>query len=124
MLLLSMVYEYNVTCIEYEVENMQVEIRDIELLVTKDVPEHGNVSGIRSESGTVKVIIPNDYTEFSLKISNPSEIMHRNVTKDGKILGLKKYAGKKIFVIDQSEDPMEQSILSYIIVKNETFMTN
>lgn len=86
---------------------MEINISNIELLLPKKVPKHGKVSGIKSESGTVRVIIPKENTKLSLKVSEPSEILQRNVTPDGKILGLSNYIGENIFIINQNIDDLD-----------------
>lgn len=86
---------------------MKIFINNIELLLPKKVPKHGKVSGIKSKRGAVRVIIPTKNTKLSLKVSEPSEILIRNVTPDGKILGLSNFIGENIFIIDQKEDDLE-----------------
>jgi hypothetical protein len=83
---------------------MEVKIEDIELLLPKKVPKHGKVSGIKSERGAVRVIIPKKDTKLLLTVYDPSELIVRNVTPDGKLLGLTNFVGKTIYVIDQKED--------------------
>ncbi len=69
---------------------------------------HGKVSGIKSESGVIRVIIPKEDTKLLLKVSEPSEILVRNVTPDGKILGLTNYIGKKIYIVDQQVEDLRK----------------
>ena len=85
---------------------MEIYINDIELLLPKKVPKHGKVSGIKSKRASVRVIIPKKNTKLSLKVSEPSEILLRNVTPDGKILGLSNFIGENIFIIDQNEEDL------------------
>lgn len=91
---------------------MEIKIEDVELLVPKKVPGHGKVSGIKSESGIVKVLIPRGNPKISIRISNAFEIIHRSVTSDGKILGLTNYSGQKIYVIGQTEETAMEGMLS------------
>ena len=101
---------------------MEININNIELLLPKKVPKHGKVSGIKSESGTVRVIIPKENTKLSLKVSEPSEILQRNVTPDGKILGLSNYIGKNIFIINQNIEDLdnETEMAPLIFEDNDT----
>ena len=89
---------------------MEIFINNIELLLPKKVPKHGKVSGIKSDRGAVRVIIPKENTKLSLKVSEPSEILLRNVTPDGKILGLSNFIGETIFIISQSEEDLKNEI--------------
>ncbi len=82
---------------------MELKIENIDLLLPKKVPKHGKVSGIKSERGRVRIIIPSEETKLSLTISEPSEMLVRSVTPDGKLLGLTNFIGKKIFIIDQKD---------------------
>ena len=79
---------------------MDLTINNIDLLQPKKVPKHGKVSGIKN-NGPVRVIIPNENTKLSLIVSEPSEVLARNVTPDGKVLGLTNYIGKTIYIINQ-----------------------
>jgi hypothetical protein len=83
---------------------MELKIEDIDLLLPKKVPKHGKVSGIKSERGAVRVIIPKENTKLSLIVSEPSEVLARSVTPDGKILGLTNFIGKNVYIIDQNEE--------------------
>ncbi len=83
---------------------MELKIENIELLLPKKVPKHGKVSGIKSERGIIRVIIPKENTKLSLIVSEPSEVLARNVTPEGKILGLTNFVGKTVFIIDQKEE--------------------
>ena len=87
---------------------MEINIDGIDLLLSKKVPKHGKVSGIRSTRGAVRVIIPKENTKLSLKVSDPSEVLLRNVTPDGKILGLSNFKGKHIFIVDQNEEELRK----------------
>ncbi len=87
---------------------MEINIDQIDLLLRKKVPKHGKVSGIRSERSAVRVIIPNKNTKLSLKVSDPSEVLLRNVTPDGKILGLSNFKGKQIFIVDHNEEELQK----------------
>lgn len=82
---------------------MRTEIPNIKLLKNKNVPGHGKVAGFTGNKNVV-VIIPSDDTKFSLVIEKPKEILKRKVTEDGKILGLTRYIGTEIFIIDTKED--------------------
>ncbi|VVB55538.1 Uncharacterised protein [uncultured archaeon] len=83
---------------------MEIKIENIDLLLPKKVPKHGKISGIKSEREAIRVIIPTDNTKLSLTVSEPSEVLVRNVTPDGKILGLTNFVGKTVFIIDQKEE--------------------
>ncbi len=83
---------------------MEIKIDNIDLLLSKKVPKHGKVSGVKSERGAIRVIIPNENTKLSLIVSNPSEVLARSITPDGKILGLTNFVGKNVYVIDQKEE--------------------
>jgi len=87
---------------------MEINIDGMDLLLSKKVPKHGKVSGIRSTRGTVRVIIPKENTKLSLKVSDPSEVLLRSVTPDGKILGLSNFKGKYIFIVDQNEEELRK----------------
>ena len=82
---------------------MEIKIENIDLLLSKKVPKHGKISGIKSERGAIRVIIPTENTKLSLIVSEPSEVLARTVTSDGKILGLTNFVGKDVYVIDQKE---------------------
>lgn len=82
---------------------MELKIENIDLLLPKKVPKHGKVSGIKSERGRVRVIIPTENTKLSLTVSEPSEMLVRSITPDGKILGLTNFIGKNIYIIDQKD---------------------
>lgn len=82
---------------------MELKIENIDLLLPKKVPKHGKVSGIKSDIKRVRIIIPSEKTRLSLTVSEPSEMLVRSVTPDGKLLGLTNFIGKKIFVIDQKD---------------------
>lgn len=83
---------------------MELKIENVDLLLPKKVPKHGKVSGIKGERGLIRVIIPKENTRLSLIVSEPSEVLARNVTPDGKILGLTSFVGKTVFIIDQKEE--------------------
>ena len=83
---------------------MELKIENLELLLPKKVPKHGKVSGIKSERGLIRIIIPKENTKLSLIVSEPSEVLVRKVTSDGKILGLTNFVGKTVFIIDQKEE--------------------
>ena len=87
---------------------MEINIDGIELLLSKKVPKHGKVSGVRSKREAVRVIIPTENTKLSLKVSDPSEVLLRNVTPDGKILGLSNFIGKYIFIVDQNQEELNK----------------
>lgn len=87
---------------------MQLNIDNIDLLLSKKVPRHGKVSGIKKDRRAVRVIIPNENTKISLIVSEPSEILVRNVTMDGKILGLSNFIDKKIYVVGQNIKDLEK----------------
>ena len=87
---------------------MDVKIENIDLLLPKKVPKHGKVSGIKSNGIAVRVVIPKEETKLSLTVSEPSEVLVRNVTPDGKILGLTNYIGKTIYIIDQERENLEK----------------
>lgn len=83
---------------------MELKIENINLLLSKIVPKHGKVSGVKSENGAVRVIIPKENTKLLLIVSEPSEVLSRSVTPDGKILGLTNFIGKNVYIIDQKEE--------------------
>ena len=87
---------------------MEVIIENIDLLLPKKVPKHGKVSGINKNREAIRVIIPNENTKLSLMVSEPSEVLVRNVTPDGKILGLSKFRGEKIYLVDQNIKDLEK----------------
>ena len=87
---------------------MDVKIENIDLLLPKKVPKHGKVSGVKSNRSVVRVVIPKEETKLSLTVSEPSEVLVRNVTPDGKILGLTNYIGKTIYIIDQESENLEK----------------
>ena len=87
---------------------MEVIIENIDLLLPKKVPKHGKVSGINKNREAIRVIIPNENTKLSLMVSEPSEVLVRNVTLDGKILGLSKFRGEKIYIVDQNIKDLEK----------------
>lgn len=87
---------------------MEVIIENIDLLLPKKVPKHGKVSGINKTREAIRVIIPNENTKLSLMVSEPSEVLVRNVTSDGKILGLAKFRGEKIYIVDQNIKDLEK----------------
>lgn len=80
---------------------MELKINNIESLLAKKVPNHGKISGVKNKCGVVRVIVPNEDTQLSLMVTEPSEVLSRNVTPDGKVLGLTNYIGKTIYIIDQ-----------------------
>jgi hypothetical protein len=87
---------------------MELNIDNIDLLLPKKVPKHGKVSGIKKDRGAVRVIIPNENTKLSLIVSEPSEVLVRNVTMDGKILGLSNFIDKKIYIVGQNIKDLEK----------------
>lgn len=78
---------------------MQTEIQGVKSLIAKKVPKHAKISGVQAGK-RVKLIIPGDETSISMTVSNAVEIIERNVTSEGKILGLTKYIGKTVYVLD------------------------
>lgn len=82
---------------------MQTEIQGVKSLIAKKVPEHAKISGMRPGK-RLKLIIPGDDTSISMTVSNATEIIERNVTNEGKILGLTKYIGKTVFVLDDGTE--------------------
>jgi hypothetical protein len=87
---------------------MEIKIENINLLLSKKVPKQGKVSGIRTGGNVVRVIIPKEDTKLSLTVSELSEVLVRNITPDGKILGLTKFIGKNIYIIDQNVTDLEK----------------
>lgn len=85
---------------------MELRINNIESLLAKKVPKHGKISGVKTKDGAVRVIVPNEDTNLSLIVTEPSEVLSRNVTPDGKVLGLTNYIGKTIYVIDQNREDL------------------
>ncbi|MDD3813231.1 MAG: hypothetical protein PHZ02_01185 [Desulfocapsaceae bacterium] len=78
---------------------MRTEIDGAESLIKKSVPTHAKISGF-TPGKRVKLVIPNEDTVFSLNFLNAAEIIERNVTNEGKILGLTKYVGKTVYVVE------------------------
>lgn len=85
---------------------MEVKIDYVNLLLSRKVPKHGKVSGIKKDRDIVRVIVPNENTKLSLIVSEPSELLERIVTEEGKILGLTKFIGKEIYVLDQKKESL------------------
>ena len=85
---------------------MELRINNIESLLAKKVPKHGKISGVKNKGGVVRVIVPNEYTKLSLIVSEPSEVLSRTVTPDGKVLGLTNYIEKMIYIIDQDTEDL------------------
>lgn len=81
---------------------MQTDIPVVKSLIAKKVPKHAKISGVPGKR--VKLIIPGDDTVISMTVSNATEIIERNVTNEGKILGLTKYIGKTVFVLDDGTE--------------------
>ncbi|MCZ7392338.1 MAG: hypothetical protein ABOK23_08615 [Candidatus Methanoperedens sp.] len=98
---------------------MELKIENIDLLLPKKVPKHGKVSGIKSERGSVRIIIPSEKTKLSLTVSEPSEMLVRSVTPDGKLLGLTNFIGKNIFIIAQEESDFRKETGLVNITDNE-----
>ena len=85
---------------------MELRINNIESLLAKKVPKHGKISGVKNKGGVVRVIVPNEYTKLSLIVIEPSEVLSRTVTPDGKVLGLTNYIEKMIYIIDQDTEDL------------------
>ena len=89
---------------------MELRINNIDLLLPKKVPKHGKISGVKSRGRPVRVIVPTEDTKLSLIVTEPLEVLSRNVTPDGKVLGLTNYIGKTIYILDQKiEDFCEET---------------
>jgi hypothetical protein len=78
---------------------MRIDIPKVNSLIEKKVPAHGKISGL-TFGKRVKIIVPGDDTSISMVVMDAAEIVERNVTNEGKVLGLTKYVGKTVYVLD------------------------